>query len=313
MNMNAKEQSLARLNRTPRGLSLASQLGHFFVYSFRRPENLFKKAMLIVSTDIDVGSSDLGIINQGKRDRDVNVSLSEYQIGRMEEIAIPPVIKAFNDFEIPITLAIRGQLTEINSHVMEILLTSQIKHDIGAHGYYHKLFSQISDEKAEEELVKISQGMKKYNIVPETFIFPRNRVAHLDLLEKHGYICYRGAGGGSLADRMFIERNGQLHNVHPSLFIGDQDTNLFMLKRMLDISTRKSLPFHVWFHFWNFGYNAKLVSWNIRRLLLPFLSYASERQREGLLDFETMLSAARKVEKCDKAKSRGCDNSSKAQ
>jgi hypothetical protein len=283
---------------------LTSQLGHFFVYSFRRPEMSFERAMLIVSTDVDVGSPDLGIINEGKRDRDINSFLSEYQIGRIEEIAIPLILKVFDDFEIPITLAIRGQLTEIDSHVMEILLASQIKHDIGAHGYYHRIFPQLTDHEAEEELVKISAGMKKYNILPETFIFPRNRVAHLDLLEKHKYICYRGVGGGSLGDRMFIEKNGELHNVHPSLFIGDQYTNLFLLKGMLDISIKKNLPFHIWFHFWNFGDNAKIVSWNIRRLLLPFLSHAKEKQKEGLLEFETMLSATRKARKLDLASAR---------
>jgi hypothetical protein len=279
---------------------LISQLSRFFTFSIKGPKTSLEKGMLIVSTDIDVGSSELGILNKGKRDRDVNNRLSEYQIGKIEELSIPLVVKAFDGFGIPITLAVRGQLTEVNSQVMEVLLSSRIKHDIGAHGYYHRRFTLLTHNEAEDELCKVSAGMKEYGLSPETFIFPRNSVAHLDLLEKHKYVCYRGYGN-ILKDSMNIEKKGKLYNIKPSFYI-NRNANLTLLKNILDISIRKKLPFHIWFHFWEFGEDEKSISKSIENFLVPFLSYAKEKQENGLLAFETMHSAAQRIERSGRAR-----------
>jgi peptidoglycan/xylan/chitin deacetylase (PgdA/CDA1 family) len=254
-----------------------------------------EKGMLIISIDIDVGSSKLGIENKGKRDNDVNMRFSEYQIGKMEEVYVPLFVETFDDFGIPITFAVRGQLTEVDDQVLEILLASHVKHDIGAHGYYHRKFTQLPKKEAEDELSMISAGMKKYGLFPRTFIFPVNCVAHLDLLEKYNYKCYRGQGGFA-KDSMYIERCGGLYNIHPSIYI-DRHTNLSLLKKILDISIEKRLPFHVWFHSWNFGEEEKSVSKSVKNVFVPFLHYAKEKQENGILTFDTMLSATQKVEK----------------
>lgn len=254
-----------------------------------------EKGMLIVSTDIDVGSPELGVINKGKRDRDVNIRLSECQIGKIEELSIPLFVETFDDFGIPITFAVRGQLTEVDSQVLEVLLASRVKHDIGAHGYYHRKFTKLANDEAEDELRLISAGMKEYGLIPRTFIFPANCVAHLDLLAKYKYICYRG-DGNLIKDCMYITKCGQLYNVHPSIYI-NQHSNLLLLKKILDISIKKKLPFHIWFHFWNFGEDEKSISKIIKNLFIPFLYYAKEKQENRQLAFGTMLSAAEKVEK----------------
>jgi hypothetical protein len=272
-----------------------SQIGHFFIYSLMRSKMSLEKGMLIVSTDIDVGSPKLGAINKGKRDRDVNIRLSECEIGRIEELSIPLFVEVFDDFGIPITLAVRGQLTEVDSQVLETLLTSHVKHDIGAHGYYHREFTQLTHNEAEDELRMISAGMKEYGVIPRTFIFPRNSVAHLDLLEKYKYICYRSYGS-LFRDCMQIEKCGQLYNVHPSIYI-EQHTNLLFLKKILDISIGNRSPLHMWFHFWTFGEDEKSVSKTIKNLFVPLLCYAKEKQEKGILTFETMLSASQKVER----------------
>lgn len=254
------------------------------------------KGMLIVSTDIDVGSHKIGVMNRGKRDRavrDVNIRLSECQIGKVEELSIPLFIEVFDDFGIPVTFGVRGQLTEVDDQVLEVLLDSRVRHDIGAHGYYHRMFTQLTHNEAEDELRKISRGMKEHGVIPRTFIFPRNHVAHLDLLEKYKYTCYRGYGD-FVKDCMYIEKCGQLYNIHPSIYI-DQHSNLPLLKKILNISIGKKLPFHMWFHFWNFGEDEKSISRTIKNLFVPFLYYAKEKQENGILTFETMLSAAQNV------------------
>jgi peptidoglycan/xylan/chitin deacetylase (PgdA/CDA1 family) len=272
-----------------------SQMGHFFRYSFERPKTSLNKAMLIFSNDVDAGSPNLGVLNESKRDSDVNLNLSEYAVGKIEEMCIPLMLEVFDEFDVKMTFGVRGQLTEVSNKVLELLCDSGVKHDIGAHGYYHRKFSELTCDEAEDELRLISAGFRKYGVTPRTFIFPRNCVAHLDLLEKHNYFCYRGYGSVT-KDCMYIEKLGQLYNVHPSIFI-TRAANLYTLKKILGISVEKRLPFHVWFHFWGLGRDEKSMSKTAAELLIPFFRYAEEKRENGLLTFETMLSAAQKMER----------------
>ena len=74
-------------------------------------------------------------------------------------------VETFNNFGIPVTFAIRGQLTEVNSSVLELLLKCTVEHDIGAHGYYHREFTDLSCNEVEKELNMISEGMKKFGML----------------------------------------------------------------------------------------------------------------------------------------------------
>lgn len=272
--------------------TLFSQLYRFFVYSFQRPKMRLENGMFIISVDVDVGSKELGVINGGKNDVNVSSLFSEYLIGKVEEQALPLFIDLFNHFEIPVTFALRGQLTEVCNSVLDLFLESPVKHDIGAHGYYHKEFKNLSQNEAQNELKMISVGMKNFGILPRSFVFPRNSVAHLELLEKYGYKCYRGGYRPCTC----IEKKGRLYNVHETLFIGQSPSSKF-LKRFIDVCIAKKLFFHVWFHPWNFGKSKESIRRNINKLLFPVLKYAQQKVKSGALTFETMLSAAEKVEK----------------
>lgn len=275
-------------------VSFFSQLYHFLAYSIKKAKMQLEEGMFVISIDIDVGSRELGVINREKNDANVHRHLSEYRVGEIEELALPLFAEAFNDFEIPVTFAIRGQLAQVNDSVLEVLLKSPVKHDIGAHGYYHRKFTSLSCNEAEKELNMISTGMKKYGIIPRSFVFPRNSVAHLDLLEKYGYKCYRSYGD-FMNDCMYIEKKGKLYDVHPSLYLG-QSIGCIFPKKILDISIAKKLPFHIWFHLWNFGETRESVHRTINKVFLPLLKYAKKKEKSGLLTFETMLSATKKVE-----------------
>ena len=195
--------------------NLVSQLVHFPIFYIQNSNLSLNKGWLIVSTDVDVGCPELGILNKGKNDREVNDKMSEYEIGKIEEEAFPIILNVFDDFKIPITLAIRGQLTELDSKFMQVLLNSETNHEIGAHGYYHKSFTSLTYNEAKDELDKIYEGMKKYGIKPNSFIFPKNLVHHLDLLEDYDYFCYRGLGG-HVNDRMNIDKSGSLYKPIPA-------------------------------------------------------------------------------------------------
>jgi hypothetical protein len=278
-------------------ISFGSQLCHFLNFQklkLEQPSIRFERGLLIISIDIDVGHRNVALLNEGKNDHNVHNYLSEYEVGAIEETAIPLFLDLFDHFSVPATLAVRGQLLEVGEWALAAILQTSVKHDIGAHGYSHRSFQDLSLTEAERELNLLSTMMEKVNIFPKSFIFPRNRVAHLNLLEKYGYRCYREYGD-FIHDGMYITKRNLLYDVHPSLHI-DQYTSHIFLKAMLNICIQSKLPFHVWFHLWSFGKKGKPIQKAIQRIFVPFLEYAEAKANEGVLSFETMFSAVEKLE-----------------
>jgi len=275
-------------------MSIPSQFLHLADFAVRHSTMQFEKGALITSIDVDVGSSYIGDINKGKNDINVHEYLTENRIGEIEEKTIPSLIEFFNCFEIPVTFAVRGQLTEMKGSILELLLESTVKHDVGAHGYYHKTFPSLSPLEAKHELELISFGMKKFNIYPKSFVFPKNKVAHLSLLEKFGYECYRGKGGLG-RDGMSIKKQGRLYDIRPSFYLGFTYNPLF-LNKMVDISTKNRVPFHLWFHPSDFyETRERSARGKIDRVLLPIYKYAKNKEKAGELSFETMYSIIGKI------------------
>ena len=276
-------------------VSLLSQLYHLAAYRLKKPKMQLENGMFIISIDVDVGSKELGVINKGKNDVNVHEHISECALGEIEERALPLFVDLFNNFEMPVTFAVRGQLTEVDDFILKLLRKSPVKYDIGAHGYYHRHFKNLSQNEVENELKMISVGMKKFGIIPRSFVFPANSVAYLNLLEKYGYKCYRSRGD-FMNDCMYIEKRGQLYDIHPSLYLG-QSTGSALLKKIINIAVAKRLPFHIWFHLWNLGETDESIQRSIKKVLFPMLSYAKKKEKSGELTFETMRSAAERVEK----------------
>jgi peptidoglycan/xylan/chitin deacetylase (PgdA/CDA1 family) len=266
---------------------MASTAYHLAKYSIQKPKNNLKKGALIFSIDVDVGDKILGVLNGGKNDANVHKYLSEYQIGEIEEFALPQLINAFDQHEVPATFAIRGQLEETNFSVTKIF-GSKTNHEIASHSYSHKSFNMLSLEEAEKELTLNSLGMKKLGLKPLSFIYPRNRINFLNLLPKYGFKTYRSLGGRKL-DTMFIEKNNNLYNIHPSLYL-DNSVSVFLLKKILEVAIRKKAPLHIWFHLWNFGKNSEEIRKYLNGTFLPFLSYAQKKSNLGLLTLATMSS-----------------------
>jgi peptidoglycan/xylan/chitin deacetylase (PgdA/CDA1 family) len=289
--------NLKKEKNTMRNLSVFSQPYHLLAFSIKKPKMKLKTGMLIISIDVDVGNRELGLINKGKNDKNISSDTTEYQVGMMDEITFPFLASIFEDFQVPVTFAIRGQLLEVKDSILNLLLKSSVNHEIGAHGYYHRVFTKLSRNEAETELKLISEGMNKLGITPRSFVFPKNLVSHLDLLVKYGYKCYRSLGNYR-TDCMYIEKQGELYNIHPSLYFDAcVNTSSIFAKKMLDIAIAKKVPFHIWFHLWNFGETEELIQRNIKRMLFPLLNYAKKKEKSGDLKFETMLSAAEEIEK----------------
>lgn len=276
-------------------LSILSQLCHLIFFALRKPIALLECGALVTSIDIDVGSRMIGEINKGENDANVHGYLTEYRVGEIEEKTIPVLIQFFDQLEIPVTLAFRGQLTETKSAVLERLSRSPIGHDIGAHGYYHKTFTSLSRAEAQNELELISVGMKKFNINPKSFVFPKNQVAHLSLLEKFGYKCYRDEGGLG-KDGMYIKKHGQLYDIHPGFHLGTTYNPIF-LRKIIDISAKNKLPLHLWFHPRDLYETRGSTQRKIDKVLFPLYKHAKKKEENGTLKFETMCSIVEKMEK----------------
>lgn len=71
------------------------------------------------------------------------------------------------------------------------LLQSDCRFEIGGHSFSHALFSNISSDIAEYELRKSQELADKMGLELTAFSFPQNKENHLDLLSKYGYKIYR--------------------------------------------------------------------------------------------------------------------------
>ena len=274
-----------------------SHLYHYLKYlnsGLKRPNVKLDTGVLITSIDVDVGSKKLAIMNGGKNDAYVNDRLTEYQVATIEELAIPLFVDLFEKLNLPVTFAIRGQLLEVGKDVLIPLLQTSVKHEIGSHGYSHRSFTYLSRDAAEIELRMASSLMNRCGLSPKSFIFPRNKIAHLDMLSQYGYKCYRGKAGFH-HDGMYIRKHDQIYDVHPSLCLGKGITPFFPMK-MLDICISKKLPMHVWLHLWSFGSERSSIEKSIRKVLFPFFDYARRKVEKGELSFETMSSAVMRLE-----------------
>lgn len=76
-----------------------------------------------------------------------------------------------------------------------------VKHEIACHGGTHTPFRLMSEQQAQADLALCD------DLEGQTFIFPRNSVAHLDLLQDHGVVGYRAARPGNSVTRILDELN----------------------------------------------------------------------------------------------------------
>jgi hypothetical protein len=75
--------------------------------------------------------------------------------------------------------------------IVKQILESSVEQDIACHSFSHVDFSRCSREVALAEVRKCKEVMKDFGIEAKCFIFPKNRVGHLDVLEQEGFRVFR--------------------------------------------------------------------------------------------------------------------------
>lgn len=76
--------------------------------------------------------------------------------------------------------------------LLEPIASCPAEQELGLHGYSHMVLTDYSREAIKSELTAAVGTAEEYGFSPSTFIFPRNRIAHLDLLAECGFEIYRG-------------------------------------------------------------------------------------------------------------------------
>lgn len=76
--------------------------------------------------------------------------------------------------------------------IIEKIISSNIEHEIGYHSFSHVIFPECSREVCEAEIREGIKLAKEFGIKLNSFVFPENKVAHVDILKKYGFKIYRG-------------------------------------------------------------------------------------------------------------------------
>ncbi|MCK4949682.1 MAG: polysaccharide deacetylase family protein [Thermoplasmata archaeon] len=76
--------------------------------------------------------------------------------------------------------------------VVEEISSSSVQHEIACHSFSHVDFSQCSKDIARAEIETSREIARELGITFKSFVYPRNRVAHVDLLRESGFRVYRG-------------------------------------------------------------------------------------------------------------------------
>lgn len=82
--------------------------------------------------------------------------------------------------------------------IVEKILASPVKHEIGLHSFSHVPFSECSKDVAEAEVKEGVMAAKKMGINVKSFVFPGNAIGHVDVLRDNGFEIYRGENLGDL-------------------------------------------------------------------------------------------------------------------
>jgi peptidoglycan/xylan/chitin deacetylase (PgdA/CDA1 family) len=104
-------------------------------------------------------------------------------------------------YEISITWAIVGQLMVAGDHpwwhapdVVAAIRACTVAQEIGSHSFEHRLDEpSCTASEMEADLQAARAVADAQGIALRSFVFPKNRVKHLDVLERNGFVSYRGA------------------------------------------------------------------------------------------------------------------------
>ena len=198
------------------------------------------------------------------------------------------------------------------------------KQEIGSHSFSHVLFGHpgCSRACAESEIRACVLLAKKYNIKLSSFIFPRNLVGHLDILEKYAFTAFRDKErqwysflGDSTIDRvlklieLFIPiappiarpyKIGRLCAIPISMyFVSARGLRRYLSKMIrykkaklgIDTAIKEKKIFHLWTHPTDLVDNKEVLMEEFEAII----EYAHRMRKKGQLEIKTMKQIAEEL------------------
>lgn len=249
-----------------------------------------------------------------------------------ERPIVERLVRLFEDYEISATWAIVGRLLERDQtrsgeawyapDLVERIRRARVPQDIGSHSYAHPYFGESSVDRLRDDLLAARRIHDHYGLPFTSFVFPRNQVAHLDLLRGAGVRVFRSVDHGwhiAVRDRLGTSA-GRLANladkvlpippavVHPIDHDGliELPSSMLLLSRSglrravlpatliakarlgLERARRQRGVFHLWFHPSNFYHdtNGQLDA------LTQILRSACDQRGRGQLAIQPMSTFA---------------------
>ncbi|CAD6491095.1 MAG: Polysaccharide deacetylase [Candidatus Argoarchaeum ethanivorans] len=190
--------------------------------------------------------------------------------------------------------------------IVEKILSNRIEHEIGYHSFSHVIFSECSREVAEAEIKMSNELAKEFGITLKSFVFPENKIGHVDILKKYGFKIYRGENGYrrcNPSQNILVRKlNGGINKliappVQPkwmdgiwkipsSMFFCDPQIKFSVLPRAklgLYRAIRAKKVFHAWLH----PHNLLRYS-SLKGDLDRFLGIVAKKRDEGKIEVMTM-------------------------
>lgn len=189
--------------------------------------------------------------------------------------------------------------------IIDKISSSQVDHEIGYHSFSHIVFSECNREVAEAEIKMCNKLAKEFGITFKSFVFPENKIGHVDILKKYGFKTYRGVDSRrATVDRNILVRkfnaainlfyappvepiwmNG-IWEIPGSMFFCDPQFSFSILQKAkigLNRTIKTKKVFHIWLHPHNL-----LLYPSLKDDLDNFLGIVANKRDEGIIEVMTM-------------------------
>jgi len=208
--------------------------------------------------------------------------------------------------------------------LVDAVRSSAVDHEIGSHSFSHVEFADATRDLARAELAASVDAADEFGASLDSFVYPRHRTGHLDLLAEYGFTCYRGLCPDRASSRPFALPSRKvartfLPNLSPplvdpttderglveipaSLYVFGaegafrtvveslwRDPMVVMARKGIDAAESDGELFHLWLH------PNDITSVDDARRIEAILQYLARRREESSLSVETMGAVAERA------------------
>jgi hypothetical protein len=198
--------------------------------------------------------------------------------------ALKLLLDTTKKYDVPISWGICGSFIVNSPEIMSQIMKSSPPPDVGVHTFSHRNLADplCTEKEALIEIRKSVQVLEKLGVSrkPVTFIFPWNRIAHLNLLEKEGFIVYRG---NRLPKLTYPQKTGRLWNIHGTYYLTEKSlSKMYFTRKIIDFALAYGCVFHLWLHPWNAHVKGDVEKF-VKEIFEPILAYAASKKDRKLL------------------------------